>query len=153
MISKLKYTLLTMLLAAFVAQPALASPLNNDDMAFAFGDSSSVSSDLGEMALLSDQEMMDTEGEWIPFAIAAFNAYRYGRYLVGPARAWLRVGRSYSRSGGFRTTSLRWGSNSHYRNSIGSTRLRNLNARLHNSRLPGSSWRSRDPGHYHFRRW
>ena len=75
MISKLKYTLLTILLAAFVAQPALASPLNNDDMAFAFGDSSSVSSDLGEMALLSDQEMKDTEGNWwfiaLPLARAA----------------------------------------------------------------------------------
>jgi len=80
MISKLKYTLLAMMLAAFVAQPALASTLNNDDMAFAFGDSPAVSSDLGEMALLSDQEMKDTEGEWVWFAARlAYTGYKVWR--------------------------------------------------------------------------
>ncbi len=83
MISKLKYTLLTMLLAAFVAQPVLASPLNNDDMAFAFGNSSAVSSDLGEMALLSDQEMKETEGAWLNFAIGGaigLGSYAYNNW-------------------------------------------------------------------------
>jgi len=65
-----------MLLAAFVAQPALATPLNNDDMAFAFGDTSSVSSDLGEMALLSDQEMKETEGDALP-ALIVWNGARW----------------------------------------------------------------------------
>ena len=36
-------------------------------MAFAFG-SSTVGSGLGEMALLSNQEMLKTEGEWLGFA-------------------------------------------------------------------------------------
>ncbi len=93
MISKLKYTLLTILLAAFVAQPALASTLNNDDMAFAFGDTSSVSSDLGELALLSDQEMKETEGEWWPLAYGA---------AWGLARASIWAAGRYGARWGFR---------------------------------------------------
>lgn len=148
MLQKLKHLFAVLLLAGFAAQPALTGSLDQDDMAFAF-DNSAVSSDLGEMALLSNQEMMETEGEWIPFVIGAFHAVRYARYAIGPARAWLRTGNSFSRSNSFRTYAVRWGSNSHWRNQIGSSRLRSLNARLHNTRIPGSSWRTRDSGHFH----
>jgi len=89
--SKMKYTFLSMLLAVFAAQPVLASPLNNDDMAFAFGDSFAVSSDMGEMALLSEQEMKETEGEWWPvvYRIGGGLAGMYGAgygYLAGGGR-------------------------------------------------------------------
>ena len=67
--SKIKYGFISMLLAVFVSHPVSASPLNNDDMKFAFGDSSAAYSDLGEMALLSDQEMKETEGEWWPYYV------------------------------------------------------------------------------------
>ena len=152
MLQKIKHLFAVLLLAGFAAQPAFAESFNQDDMAFAFGNSA-MSSDLGDMALLSNQEMMETEGELIPFVIGAFHAIRYARYAVGPLRSWVRYGSSYSRNGGFRTTSLRWGSNSHYRNQIGSSTLRNWNSRLHNFRISSRSWRTRDTGHFHFRRW
>ena len=151
MLQKIKHLFAVLLLVGFAAQPALAESFNQDDMAFAFGNVA-VSSDLGDMALLSSQEMMETEGEWIPFVISAFHVARYARYAIGPAKAWLRYGNSYSRSGGFRTRSFRWGSNSHYGSQIGSSRLQGWNARLHNSRLPSRSWRTRDTGHFHIRR-
>ncbi len=62
---KIKHMLLVMVLAAFMVQPAVADILNDDDMAFAFG-GSSAASNFGDMALLSHQEMMETEGEWFP---------------------------------------------------------------------------------------
>lgn len=62
---KLKYTFLSILLTVFIAQPTWASPLNDQDMAIAFT-SSATSSDIGELALLSDEEMKETEGEWWP---------------------------------------------------------------------------------------
>jgi len=83
--SKIKYTFLSMLLAVFVAQPVLASPLNNDDIAFAFGKPSAVYSDQGEFALLSNREMRETEGEFWP-VIAAFGflgGYSGGGVIFG----------------------------------------------------------------------
>lgn len=148
MLQKIKHLFIVLFLASFTLQPALAESFNKDDMAFAFGNSA-VSNDLGEIALLSNQEMMETEGKWVPFVIGAFHAVRYARYAIGPARAWLRTGNSFSRSSNIGTYSIRWGSNSHWRNQIGSSQLRSLNARLHNSRIPGSSWRTRDSGHFH----
>ena len=102
---------------------------------------------------LNNGEMIKAEGKWVPFIIGAYNAYRYTRIAVGPIRNWIRIGRSYSKSGGYKTSSLRWGSNNHYRQSIGSTRLRNWNQRLHNSSISSRSWRTRDTGHFHFRRY
>ena len=63
MLQKIKHLFAVLLLAGFAAQPALAESFDQDDMAFAFGNAA-VSSDLGYMALLSSQEMMETEGEW-----------------------------------------------------------------------------------------
>lgn len=68
MLQRLKHLVVILLLVGFVFQPALAEGLNQDDMAFAFGDSA-MNSDLGEMALLSDQEMLKTEGEWLGYVV------------------------------------------------------------------------------------
>ena len=63
--NKLKPFLCIMLLTSFASQEALANSLNQDDMAFAFGNNSAVFSysDLGDIAPLSHQEMIETEGK------------------------------------------------------------------------------------------
>jgi len=104
-----------------------------------------------ELALLSEKEMEETQGAWIPAIVATYFAFRFARYAWGPVKQWFRpFGRSFSRSGNFPTTSARWGTNRHFREQIGSSRLRDLNARLRNTRLPGNWWRTRDPGHFHY---
>ena len=102
-----------------------------------------------QLAALSQQEMKETEGAWVPLAIGAFHAFNYARYAIGPVRAWVRMGPSFSQSSQIATNAIRWGSNPHYQQQIGSSALRNLNNSLHNSRLPGSSWRVQDRGHFH----
>lgn len=68
--SKFKFALLAMCLAIFTVQPAIANVLSNDDMEFAFQHSNITTfSDYSEIALLSDQEMISTEGEWLPIVI------------------------------------------------------------------------------------
>ena len=71
---------MVLILAGFTAQYATAETFNQEDMAFAFGDSAVVASEFGQMDLLSSQEMVATEGEWIPLAIwgakAAWVGYR-----------------------------------------------------------------------------
>ena len=107
--------------------------------------------------VLSNQEMKDTEGEWLPLLFMAIrftpHVYRYSRAAIGPLRSWVRFGRSYSKSGGYKTTSIRWGSNNYHRQSIGSSRLKSYNSRLHNSSISSKYWRTRDTGHFHFRRY
>lgn len=44
---------------------------------------------------------------------------------------------------------VRWDSNRRYQAEIGSKVLRQLNNNLHNTRLPGNSWRVQYPGHFH----
>ena len=39
--------------------------INQQDVSFAFGDSATVSFDTGQMDLLSNQEMITTEGRWM----------------------------------------------------------------------------------------
>jgi hypothetical protein len=153
MFTKIKSLLMVLILAGFTAQYAAAESFNQEDMAFAFGDSAIAASDFGQMDLLSSQEMVETEGEFYPFLVAGYYAYRgfqaYRYANIGVRSAWIRVGKSYSSSNSFKTYAIRWGSNSHWRNQIGSSRLRNFNARLHNTRIPVNSWRTRDPGHFH----
>jgi len=106
-----------------------------------------------ELAMLSEREMEETQGAWIPAVIAGLFAIRFARYAWGPIKHWFRpVGKSHSRSSGFDTYGARWGTNRHYREEIGSSRLRDLNARLRDTRLPGNGWRTQDPGHLHFSR-
>ena len=79
---KLKHLLLTMMLAVFMVQPAMANVLNNDDMAFAFA-GTPASSDFGEMALLSHQEMVETEGDlfWFVLPLARVAIWTLPRIL------------------------------------------------------------------------
>ena len=86
----LKHLLLTMILAVFMAQPAMAGVLD-DDMAFAFGNSPAASSDLGEMALLSDQEIVATEGALGPWGAvggAGIGAISNIGYQLGSNSGW-----------------------------------------------------------------
>ena len=76
----------------------------------------------------------------------------YIKSETGGIHQWIRKdGVSHSISGNFDTKSIRWGSNSYYRNNIGSPYLRNLNERLRNSRIPINSWRTADKGHFHLK--
>ena len=91
MLQKIKHLFIVLFLASFTLQPALAESFNKDDMAFAFGNSA-VSNDLGEMALLSNQEMMETQGNLAPIYIGAIGlrlAYHGAHHtfrLVGKSR-------------------------------------------------------------------
>ena len=76
---KIYHLLLTMMLAVFMASPAMANVLNNDDMAFAFGNSSVTSSYLGDMALLSGQEMVETEGGLDTFCNWCFPCFQVSK--------------------------------------------------------------------------
>ena len=63
--SEIKSVFMVLILAGFTAQYATAENFNQEEMAF--GDSVAVASYFGQMDLLSSQEMMETEGEWIWF--------------------------------------------------------------------------------------
>ena len=81
MFQKIKHLFAVLLLAGFAAQPALANSIYEQDLAFAFG-GNAVSHDLGDIALLSSQEMMETEGEVFPlYAIGVF-AVHTGRFIA-----------------------------------------------------------------------
>ncbi len=73
MVQKIKHLFAVLLLAGFAAQPALANSIHEQDLAFAFG-KTTVSHDLGDIALLSQQEMMETEGEWVGHVIRLGNS-------------------------------------------------------------------------------
>ena len=92
MFTKIKLLFMALILAGFTAQYATAKSFNQEDMAFAFGDSAVVASDFGQMDLLSSQEMVATEGEvapifWVGYigGVAgldfAMQAYFYGVYV------------------------------------------------------------------------
>ncbi|MFC2027120.1 RHS repeat-associated core domain-containing protein [Chloroflexota bacterium] len=69
---------------------------------------------------------------------------------VGPRKNWVRYKESYSRKGGFYTErSLSWGASPVYASLIGNPLLRWFNQVLRNFKLPGSSWRVQDAGHFH----
>lgn len=61
--SKLKYALLAMFLVVLAAPLAMAGTLNDDDLAFAFGECINLNHS-DSLALLSSAEMVETEGEW-----------------------------------------------------------------------------------------
>jgi hypothetical protein len=97
MSTKLKTLLMAMILAGFSAQHAVAENLNNVDMAFAFEGSAISTTDSAQMGLLSNEEMMVTEGEWLPLYVAyyyygptigmyaAYGIGLYSRYNMGSA--------------------------------------------------------------------
>lgn len=68
---------------------------------------------------------------------------------IGTTKHWARFGNSYSHAAQSKTVAFRWGSNNHYAKQIGNQTARNLNHSLRNTKLPGSSWRVQDKGHFH----
>ena len=64
MCTKLKAILMAIILAGFASQQAAAENFNDEEIAFAFGDSTIAES--AEMVLLSNEEMMATEGNFGP---------------------------------------------------------------------------------------
>ena len=64
MCSKLKAILMAIVLAGFASQQAAAENFSEEEMAFAFGDATIAES--AEMVLLSNEEMMATEGNFGP---------------------------------------------------------------------------------------
>ena len=90
MLHKIKHLFVVLLLACFAPQTAFAESLNQDDMAFAFGTAEDI--DLGEFALLSEQEMRETQGEWaffryVPRAWGYVKTFRViGHYDAKPHR-------------------------------------------------------------------
>ena len=111
----------------FAIQVAFASPLNSDDLTFAFGESS----DFGEMTLLSDQEMKDTEGDALP-ALIVWNGARWvvtryvsNRVAVSALRRGCSIycsrasqARSLARQAYGRNNILRHGPNGHRRTPV-----------------------------------
>jgi hypothetical protein len=100
----------------FAVSTAFASPTAKGDMVVMNkADSQFLFNGKANVIALNNEEMIKTEGELIPFIVGAYNVYRYTRWAIGPLRSWIRIGRSYSKSGGYKTFSLRWGSNSYYK--------------------------------------
>ena len=72
---------------------------------------------------------------------------------TGGMKQWLRLGKSYSIKGSHQVSkSLRWGASPKHANKIGNSFLRRVNQWLRNKKLPGKSWRVRDPGHFHIKK-
>ena len=162
MITKLATKMLAVLsVVAMIASPAAAQGLSASDMAFAFGGKAAAPAAVQQTARaaapkaaepitiasargMTQTEMQETEGAWLGFVV------RGAVWAGSKIKPWVRVGPSYSKTSCCKTTSIRWGSNAHHRNQqFTSPTVRNLNQRLHDSRLPGSSWRVQDRGHFH----
>lgn len=76
--------------------------------------------------------------------------------MAGPLKQWVRLGPSYSQSMGQSVRlSLRWGASpaqgGRYLQQIPSNMMRQFNQWLRSLRIPGSSWRTQDPGHLHIK--
>lgn len=84
MCSKLKAILMAIILAGFASQQAAAENFSEEEMAFAFGDATTAES--AEMVLLSDEEMMATEGEGF-FLLPLYHGAKicYGLYRMSRA--------------------------------------------------------------------
>lgn len=89
--TQIKHKLAVLFLVGLITQPTWAGNPYQDDMAFAFGNTA-VSGDVGDMALLSDQEMMATEGHFGFFGALgglSIGLWTYGGHLVGGgAHSW-----------------------------------------------------------------
>ena len=71
---------------------------------------------------------------------------------TGGFKQWIRFGKSYSHTGKFKTYSARWGAGRNHYKKIGNSNLQNLNRSLRNYKIPYNSWRTADPGHFHFKK-
>jgi len=97
MCTKLKTLLMAMILAGFSAQHAVAENLNNEDMAFAFEDSAISTTDSAQMELLSNEEMITTEGKAVWFYYAAYYGYHGARFLGAYQRYYYGLTIPYGR--------------------------------------------------------
>lgn len=86
-----------------------------------------------------------------PTALGASGLVKLNK-ISGGIKQWIRVGKSYSHSQG-KAISLcvRWGASPKYADKIINSTLRKINQALRKMKLPGRSWRTQDPGHFHLR--
>ena len=144
-----KYLFSILALVGVLSQPATAQSLSANDLGFAFG--SDMTSELtvvglkqSDVVFMTEEEMHATEGEWIGLAL------RGALWVGSRIQTWVRFGDSYSKSSNCPTCAIRWGSNRGMGNKyIKNPTLRSWNRKLSKTRLPGNSWRTRDPGHFH----
>ena len=88
--TQIKSLLMILMLTVFTAQHAAAENFTQQDMAFAFGDMAVEQTlKFDQMELLSSQEMMETEGEVLPFLLAA----RLGYMAYKGYRAYRKINR------------------------------------------------------------
>jgi len=78
-------------------------------------------------------------------------------WAMGPAKQWIRFGPSYSRELGQNIQlSIRWGASpaggGKYIKQIPSTTMQRVNQSFRQLKLPGSNWRTQDPGHLHLKK-
>ena len=69
-------------------------------------------------------------------------------------KQWFRFNTTYSQSGGYPTVGLKWGASPHFNKMTYSDypNLMFLNSAFRNTKLPGSGWRTADPGHFHLKK-
>jgi len=151
-------------LAVLLGAQAVANSQIKEDFAYAFGSSDGL--DSGNIRPLSPSEMNETEGLFISWLIRmgprlireVINVLdivgtRLVEWRKKRVDVWIRVGNSSSITGGFKTRAIRWGSNRFYRDQkLKNSILRELNRRLHETRIPIRSWRTNDPGHLHIKK-
>jgi RHS repeat-associated protein len=72
----------------------------------------------------------------------------------GPRANWIRMDKTFSKSGNFNTYGIKWGASmankGKYLKQIPSPALKIVNQQVRNFKLPGNGWRTADPGHFHF---
>ena len=84
MFNKVKYYQMVFILALFATPFVAADNIDQKDMTFIFGDIAIEQiSELDQMELLSSQEMMETEGQFIPFYALGVGLYHIGRTGYG----------------------------------------------------------------------
>jgi len=146
------------MLAVLFGSQAVANSQIKEDFAYAFGSSEGL--DSGSITLLSPREMDETEGLFIawlirlaPKVVDSFrNAFSFVKLTI-KRNAWLRYDQSFSRTAGFKTKAIKWGSNDYYRDKkLQNAILRDFNKRLRETKIPLNTWRTNDPGHLHIRR-
>ncbi|MCW0514332.1 hypothetical protein OKE69_10940, partial [Riemerella anatipestifer] len=79
-----------------------------------------------------------------------------GNYLTrttGGIKQWIRTGPSHSQVGKFKTYSTRWGAGGRHWKKIGNPTLQKWNRAFRKTKLPGNSWRIKDPGHFHWKKF
>lgn len=87
MFSKMKYYFMVFILTVFAPSFAAADNIDQEDLAFIFGDMAAEPTlDLDQMELLSRQEMIATEGEFHPLVgLYYLGRAGYGIYRVSRA--------------------------------------------------------------------